>query len=71
MSETFTLTPRSRREHVAVDRLGATGWAIVDRSQSVICLAGQPGLLMRKADHIRWMPASQVKPEPFPISTSA
>jgi hypothetical protein len=57
-----TLLPRTRREHIAVARLGADGWAVLRETDATFCLNGKPGVLVQKADHLRWMPRDQVRP---------
>ena len=57
--QTFTVKPINKREHHAVERLGASGWTIIEESKP-ICMSGRTAVLIEKHGYTRWVLKEQV-----------
>jgi hypothetical protein len=55
-----TLVPFSQREKQISNSLGCEGWEVVERRAQVIVLNSQPGVLIAKQGHMRWVRPNQV-----------
>ena len=54
------LIPWTQREHQIVGALGQDNWEVLEERESLLCLRNQPGVLLEKDGHTRWVRSHQI-----------
>jgi len=54
------ILPWTQREHQIVKALGQCNWEVLEERDQILCLKNQPGVLIAKEGHTRWIRAHQV-----------
>lgn len=52
--------PHTDREHQVVNSLGADDWEVMKHQDKVVVFNNQPGVMIKKNNHIRWTKPHQV-----------